>query len=842
VAYSPDPGYLDFYLADGYSVGEGLLYFDSGNADQDQDVAVAAKTSPPRLTGSVGQSAAPYSPDPTDLDFDLTDGYSVGEGLLYFDSGSADQDQDVGVAAKTSPPRLIGSAVQIRTASVTARTSPPHLAGILSQIPATRVAAKTAGPTLVSSVRDVRRVSVSASTRPARGFTSVAYDPNLLSDVVALRETSWRDGSAVVASVVEEFRVAETAHGAAVVSFASAPLAAAGSVASWHQALSRSTISVSLFRPARPTPGSAQAFWTTSDRAAAGSGDAWRPGALTLALVAERWQRQLPHFATPTFTVGPLDFDLTLLSDYVLDPLHIDFPGGPYHRAPRIDRSGFISGSWRAAGRVSCSLSVDFNKAAFLPVSLFGSWRPAQLVLYVRRPPEPPGPWEPTWSARLCLGYPLTEGRLDLGVVGCAFVLATRLPRQRSYLVLHAISLVRLPDRLPIEHASLSLSLDADSWAWKWSGTLLGRAALDAVMASESGVPVVLEALIDAHVWHLLVEDWAEDRTHGTRRIAASGRGLSAWLSDPSELPQSGVLGEARTVQQAMAERLPFGGGWTLAFADGTPDWLLPAGAWSWQNATPIQAMHAAASEVGLVIVPAMAAKALTVQPRYPVLPWDFAAADPDLIVPDSAIMTLARRQSVPSQANAVYVHGTEVGGLLARVTRSGSAGDRAAPTVSHSWITHADGARLLGSRLLAAQHMQPEIRSLSIPLGGLFPLVNIGDLLAVELSGETGDIRGIVNGVSVSASSSAPAVRQTLTLGEETPNVWAKWKRLLPDDPLLVGEIADVYADGTVQVSPIGGGTIRVRGEGTEGDRVWVRGGRIEGAAPALAAVEIEV
>jgi hypothetical protein len=671
---------------------------------------------------------------------------------------------------------------------------------------------------------------------------AVDYNPNLLSDVVALRETSWRDGAGVAAPVSEKSRVAETVHGVAVVSSKSAPLAAAGSVASWHQAMRRSSILVSSFRSARPTPGSAQAFWTTSDRAVAGYGDSWRIGALTVALVAERWKRRLPHFGRQTFTIGPLDFDLTLLSDYVLDPLHIDFPGGPYHGAPRIDHSGAISGSWRAAGPASRGLFIDFNKAAFLPVSLFGSWRPAQLVLYVRRPPEPPGPWVPNWTARLCLGYPLTEGRLDLGVVGCAFVLAAHIPRQRSYLVLHAISLVRLPDRLPIEHASLSVSLDADSWAWKWSGTLLGRAALEAVKASESGVPVVLEASIDAHVWHLLVEDWAEDRTHATRRIAASGRGLTAWLSDPSELPQSGVLGEARSVQQALAERLPFGAGWTLTFAAGTPDWLLPAGAWSWQNATPIQAMHAAAAEVGLVIVPAMAAKALTVQPRYPVLPWDFAAADPDLIVPDSAIMTLARRQSVPSQANAVYVHGLEVGGLLARVYREGSAGDRAAPTVAHPWITHADGARLLGSRLLAAQHMQPEIRSLSIPLGGLFPLVNIGDLLAVELTGETGDIRGIVNGVSVSASSSAPAVRQTLTLGEETPNVWAKWKRLLPDDPLLVGEIADVYADGTVQVHPIGGGTIRVRGEGTEGDRVWVRGGRIEGAAPEMGGVEIEV
>jgi hypothetical protein len=728
-------------------------------------------------------------------------GGPVGTGRL--DLGATDNDRKVTVQGKTRPPQLAVAAYRVPAVVVAGKTRSPRLSGALGQIEPVRVAETTHPPQLSGTVRDVRQVRLYARTQAPRSFTSVAYDPNLLSDVVALRETSWRGAATVGAPAVEQFRGSMPVHCGTVASFASAPLAAAGSVSSWHQALTRSSISVSAFRAAGPAPGGVAAYWVSSDRAVAGSGASWRPGRSSAYGVPTTWLRGMPLVAAP------------------------------------------LAGSWRAGGPVSRGLFLDFKKAGFLPVSLFGSWRYAQLCLYVRRrppPPEPPGPWEPNWTARLCLGYPLTGGRLDLGVVGCAFVLAAHIPRQRSYLVLHAISLVRLPDRLPIEHASLSVLLDADSWAWKWSGTLLGRTALEAVQASASGVPVVLEASIDAHVWHLLVEDWAEDRTHATRRIAASGRGLTAWLSDPSELPQSGVLGEARSVQQALTERLPFGAGWTLTFAPGTPDWLLPAGAWSWQNATPIQAMHAAAAEVGLVIVPAMAAKALTVQPRYPVLPWDFAAADPDLIVPDSAIMTLARRQSVPSQANAVYVHGLEVGGLLARVIRAGSAGDRAAPTVAHPWITHADGARLLGSRLLAAQHMQPEIRSLSIPLGGLFPLVNIGDLLAVELSGETGDIRGIVNGVSVSASSSAPAVRQTLTLGEETPNVWAKWKRLLPDDPLLVGEIADVYADGTVQVSPIGGGTLRVRGEGTEGDVVWVRGGRIEGAAPEMEGVEIEV
>lgn len=76
-----------------------------------------------------------------------------------------------------------------------------------------------------------------------------------------------------------------------------------------------------------------------------------------------------------------------------------------------------------------------------------------------------------------------------------------------------------------------------------------------------------------------------------------------------------------------MGERLPLGSGWTLDWAPGTPDWLLPAGSWNWQNQSPIQAIHAAAQGVGLVVVPAMADKVLRVQPRYPVLPWHYADA-----------------------------------------------------------------------------------------------------------------------------------------------------------------------------------------------------------------------
>lgn len=73
------------------------------------------------------------------------------------------------------------------------------------------------------------------------------------------------------------------------------------------------------------------------------------------------------------------------------------------------------------------------------------------------------------------------------------------------------------------------------------------------------------------------------------------------------------------------------------------------------------------------------------------------------------------------------------------------------------------------------------------------------------------------------------------------TTNLFAQFKRVLPAQPLLVGE-AISSGSGAVVVELPGGGRITVRGEATPGGRVFVRNGTIEGAAPALTLVLIDV
>ena len=73
------------------------------------------------------------------------------------------------------------------------------------------------------------------------------------------------------------------------------------------------------------------------------------------------------------------------------------------------------------------------------------------------------------------------------------------------------------------------------------------------------------------------------------------------------------------------------------------------------------------------------------------------------------------------------------------------------------------------------------------------------------------------------------------------TTNLFAQFKRILPAQPLLVGE-AISSGSGAVLVELPGGDRISARGEATPGDNVFVRNGAVEGVAPALTLVLIDV
>lgn len=69
--------------------------------------------------------------------------------------------------------------------------------------------------------------------------------------------------------------------------------------------------------------------------------------------------------------------------------------------------------------------------------------------------------------------------------------------------------------------------------------------------------------------------------------------------------------------------------------------------------------------------------------------------------------------------------------------------------------------------------------------------------------------------------------------------NLFAQFRRLSPDAPLLIGTVTAVSGSEAIVSLPTGG-TVRARGEATLGGKVWVRDGVIEGDAPDLPITEI--
>ncbi|MCM2310298.1 MAG: hypothetical protein NDI84_02745 [Steroidobacteraceae bacterium] len=71
--------------------------------------------------------------------------------------------------------------------------------------------------------------------------------------------------------------------------------------------------------------------------------------------------------------------------------------------------------------------------------------------------------------------------------------------------------------------------------------------------------------------------------------------------------------------------------------------------------------------------------------------------------------------------------------------------------------------------------------------------------------------------------------------------NPYKRLLALIPGQPVDAGQVTSVTSAG-VTVQLVDGATIHARGEATVGDHVYVRGGVIEGPAPALTGVDQEI
>lgn len=306
-------------------------------------------------------------------------------------------------------------------------------------------------------------------------------------------------------------------------------------------------------------------------------------------------------------------------------------------------------------------------------------------------------------------------------------------PVLEYYLVLNEFTCVRADTGEVIDVSAFSANLDADSWCWSWSASLDG-ALLPRVRAPAPGELVELVATLNGIPLRLAVERIGRDRRFASSQLRISGRGRAAWLDAPYSPVSTRYNTETRTAQQLLADALTLNGvsiGWAVDWQ--IDDWTVPAGAWS-HVGTYKEAATRIAEAGGAHIQAHDTAQTLIVKPRYPLAPWAWMDATPDLVLPEAVCETEGIEWVEKPGYNAVYVVGA-AGGRRDRIRRTGTDAANVAPTIVDPLATDPIMTRSRALAVLADTGRQAHI-SVRLPVLPETGIVCPGTLVRYTESG----------------------------------------------------------------------------------------------------------
>ena len=273
-----------------------------------------------------------------------------------------------------------------------------------------------------------------------------------------------------------------------------------------------------------------------------------------------------------------------------------------------------------------------------------------------------------------------------------------RTPIKDLWIVMNSVSLTRVSDSKPLAATDITVNSDLGSWCWGFDATIN---KLDSYLAicPDGTSNAIVRATMNGRNWLARIERASETVAFGKPAWRVSGRSLSSELAAPAAAAASYFESSDRTAVQLMEEALD-GTGWTLVME--SVDWLVTGGSLSVENETPLQVVQRIAASAGAVVQSDRESKTLRVVPRYKGNPWSWTDATPDLSIDESVVRSFSPEWVPGVQYNGVYVSGTNQG-VLARVIRSGSAGDVLAPMVTDALCTATEVALERGRNVLAA-------------------------------------------------------------------------------------------------------------------------------------------
>ncbi|PRP70892.1 hypothetical protein BUE93_09540 [Chromobacterium amazonense] len=422
-----------------------------------------------------------------------------------------------------------------------------------------------------------------------------------------------------------------------------------------------------------------------------------------------------------------------------------------------ITARGDVDGSWQPALRALSLLLAPYQPAMPRPHLASSRFQHGRLVLgpgwWAPKPP-PIDPPRPGQDVDLDFRCELLPCRLNLDfALRCCNDGPDVIPAMRTYLMTATVILTRERDGLEIPALAAAVSLDAGTALWGVEVTL-PEAALRDLAARE-----VMRLSINGHEVLWLAERWSRSRQFGgARAIRMTGRSVHAELDAPLWPAASGVVSAPTNARQLADQALEMSG-YTLDWK--LPDWLVPAGAWSWEQMTPLARVARLAEAAGGMVIGAPDKRQLLARPLYSAAPWAWGNAMPQLQLPEAVLETLSEDWDETPAIDSIIVTGERTG-VLARVKRAGTAGASVGETIIDPLVTDSAAARARGLNAIAQSGRSCRV-SISLPVFSDTRLALPGDLVAVT----GGDpFRAMVRGVRISAERrSALVVRQTLDM-----------------------------------------------------------------------------
>ena len=318
------------------------------------------------------------------------------------------------------------------------------------------------------------------------------------------------------------------------------------------------------------------------------------------------------------------------------------------------------------------------------------------------------------------------------------------------YLFMPSITLYRLPDGAEIEATNVTWSTDSDSWGWRFSATLKHEQHLALVKPTSNGYTEI-GCEISGHQFTALVEGYDRRRQVGNTGFTINGHSRTVLLSDP-HAPARSKLITAPYSAAALAGQELANTGFTLEW--NATDWLIPGGAYSYENLSPISAIKQLAEAAGYMLQSHPADKTLIVSPRYRVSPhkWTDPTTSLDAILPIDLVTQDGSSFTSRPAYNRAIVAGEAEGGVIVTVTRDGTAGDILAPMDTNKLITHKDAGYEHCRNLIAAGGIWEKMNlTTMLTLHGEAPgLILPGHLVEVQDVTETYPVR--IDGTTITA------------------------------------------------------------------------------------------